>query len=179
MLFKQVLTVFKSDNEINIAAAKLETGHKYELRSAKPELITNLWLSSKSTGEKLTREKEGERDQCCWFKLWAGASDCCLSSSSFSPGDGPAGEEVTHTQPLSPSHCLTNHSHLCGWGPLPGCSWQLRRRKPPSRRKPHHDYHAPPAEDSRMLALGHYTFCPSAPGGRKLSACIGQAALEG
>lgn len=102
MLFKQVLTVFKSDNEINIAAAKQETGQKYELRSAKPELITNLWLSSKSTSEKLTREKEEEPDQCCWFRPWAEARDCCLPS--FSPGDGPAGKEVTHTasvpQPL-------------------------------------------------------------------------------
>lgn len=56
VLFKQVLTVFKSDNEINIAAAKQEFGQKYKLRSAKPELITNLWLSTKSTSEKLTRE---------------------------------------------------------------------------------------------------------------------------
>lgn len=56
MLFKPILTAFKSDNEINIAAAKQETGQKSKLRSAKLELITNLWLTSKSTSKKLTSE---------------------------------------------------------------------------------------------------------------------------
>lgn len=56
MLFKQILTAFKSDNETNIAAAKQDTGQKYKLRSAKSELITNLWLSTKFTSKKLTRE---------------------------------------------------------------------------------------------------------------------------
>lgn len=52
----KVLTIFKSDNEINIAAAKLETDQKYKPRSAKAELIRNVWLRTKSAGEKLTRE---------------------------------------------------------------------------------------------------------------------------
>lgn len=56
MLLDQILTIFKSDNEINVAAAKLETDQKYKPRSAKPELIRNLWLRTKSTSEKLTRE---------------------------------------------------------------------------------------------------------------------------
>lgn len=79
-LFKQVLTVFKSDNEINIAAAKQETGQKYELRSAKPELITNLWLSSKSTSAKLTRKKTkiGRK------------KENLINVAGLSPGLGPA-----------------------------------------------------------------------------------------
>lgn len=56
MFLDKVLTIFKSDNEINIAAAKLETDQKYKPRSAKAELIRNVWLRTKSAGEKLTRE---------------------------------------------------------------------------------------------------------------------------
>lgn len=56
VLFKPILTAFKSDNEINIAAAKQETGQKSKLRSAKLELITKLWLTSKFTSKKLTSE---------------------------------------------------------------------------------------------------------------------------
>lgn len=52
----KVLTIFKADNEINIATAKLETDQKHKPRSAKPELIRNLWLRTKSASEKLTSE---------------------------------------------------------------------------------------------------------------------------
>lgn len=105
MLFKQVLTLFKSDNEINTAAAKQETGQKYKLRSAKPELITNLWLSSKSTSEKLSKElPKTERRKENLISV-AGLSPGLESGTAASPAPALAlaGEEGTHTQPLSPT----------------------------------------------------------------------------
>jgi len=44
VFLNQVLAIFQSDNEINIATEQLETDQKYKPRSAKPELIGDLWL---------------------------------------------------------------------------------------------------------------------------------------